>query len=122
MCFALITIAFSISTQPVLVIDSEHLRVKSQLIEIAREATGINIPDSVTTESRLISVGSNCHAANYRFFLKWNGEASKAHADDEAVEVLCSKTHQKEDWRCAVEVKQRAELLPLESTEALCDA
>ncbi len=122
MCFALLTIAFSMSTQAVLVIDAEHVRVKSQLIEIARAETGIDISDSATTESRLISVGSSCHAANYRFFLEWDGEASTAHADDEAVEVLCSKTEQAQDWRCAVEVKHRTELLALESTEALCDA
>ncbi len=119
---ALIAIAFFGSAQGVLVVDAEHLSVKSKLLDLARAETGLNLSDSTTLESRLVSVGAHCHAANYRFFLVWDGEPRTAKPDDEAVELLCRRPASSQSWRCKVEVKLRSELLDLQLTESLCDA
>jgi hypothetical protein len=116
----LIGLVFLVSTEWVLVIDAEHLSTKSDLLELARAETGLELLDSTTSESRLVSVGPGCDAANYRFFLTWDGEALTAKPDDEAVELLCRKATRNQPWRCKVEIKRRSDLLDLELTESIC--
>lgn len=119
---ALIILVFFGSAQGVLVVDAEHLATKSELLELARAETGLELPDSTTSESRLVSVETECVAANYRFFLNWDGESQTAKPDDEVVELLCRKAARNQPWRCKIEVKRRGELFDLELTESLCDA
>ena len=105
-----------------MVVDAEHLATKYELLKLARAETGLKLPDSTTTESRLVSIETECVAANNRFFPNWDGDSQTAKPDDEAVELLCRKPARNQSWRCKIEVKRRSELLDLELTESLCDA
>lgn len=112
-------ILFSIQRIPVN--SRDYLQVRHYLARIAEQETGVPNVEAMVDHSRLVSIGSVCRLANYRFYPTWNGDPDTARSDDEVIDVSCNQPINSKDWNCTVQITKRAELRSLDDLEAQCD-